>query len=128
MYPMYIGKVNHEYRDTSHTNKIWMIHTGFDNVTNTSRIISMDPNKRLLLSLTHIETRLIPYNLSVNKTRYNRVEFLFFKEEVPGFVITGCDRINASYRNLHLILGSDEEEEGGGNEEGGIIEQIITTS
>jgi len=125
---MYIGIVNHKYRDTSYTNKTWMIHTEFDNVTNTSRITSMDPNIRLLLSLTHNETRLIPYNLSVNKTGYNRVEFLLFNEEVPGFEVTGSDRINASYRNFHLILGSDEEEEGGDNEGGGSIEQIITTS
>jgi len=83
----------------------------------------MDPNDRLLLTLTHNETKLIPYNLSANKTGYNRVEFLLFNEEVPGFEITRSDRINASYRELHLELSSDEEEEAGGSND-----QIIITS
>jgi hypothetical protein len=30
------------------------------------------------------------------------VEFLLFDETVPGFNVTGSDRINASYRDLHL--------------------------
>jgi uncharacterized membrane protein len=122
-YPMYVGIVNHEYRDTRYTIETWMMHTEFDNVTNTSRIIAMNPNDRLLLTLTHNETRLISYNLSVNKTGYNFVEFLLFNEDVPGFEVTGSDRINASYRELHLGLASDEEEEGEGSND-----QIIITS
>jgi hypothetical protein len=37
------------------------------------------------------------------------VEFLLFEEDVPGFEVTGSDRINASYRNLHLVLPDHEE-------------------
>jgi len=62
----------------------------------------MDPNDKLSLTLAHNETRIIPYNLSVKKTGYNRFEFLLYKEIVPGFEVSGNDRINASYRNLHL--------------------------
>ena len=82
-------------RDTSYTIETWMIRTEFNNVTNTSRIMAMDPNDRLSLSLTHNETRIIPYNLSVKKTGYNRIAFLLFDENVPGFEVTGSDRINA---------------------------------
>jgi uncharacterized membrane protein len=103
-YPIYIGVGNHEYRNTRYTIETWMMYTEFDNVTNTSLIIAMDPNDKLSLTLAHNETRIIPYNLSVKKTGYNRVEFLLFNESVPSPLVTGMDRINASYRNLHLWI------------------------
>jgi uncharacterized membrane protein len=101
-YPMFVGVGNHEYQDTTYTIETWMLRTEFDNVTNSSRIRMMDPNARLSLTLSHNETTIIPYNLSFNKTGYNRVEFLLFNEDVPGFEVSGSDRINASYRDLHL--------------------------
>ena len=64
----------------------------------------MDPLDRLSLTLIPNQTVIIPYNLSVNKTGYNRVEFLLFNENIPGYEISVGDRINASYRNLHLWL------------------------
>jgi hypothetical protein len=44
------------------------------------------------------------------------VDFLLFNESVPGFDVTGSDRINASYRNLQLWViekpvEEDEDEE-----------------
>jgi uncharacterized membrane protein len=101
-YPMYVGVSNHENRDTAYTIEIWLLRTEFDNVTNTSHINAMDPNDRLVLTLAHNETKIIPYNLSVKKTGYDRVEFLLFNESVSGFDVTGRERINASYRDLHL--------------------------
>jgi hypothetical protein len=62
----------------------------------------MAPLDRQSLILSHNETRKIPYNLSVNKSSYNRVEFLLFNETVPGPEVTGSNRINASYQDLHL--------------------------
>jgi len=107
-YPMYVGLRNHEYRDMRYTIETWMIRTEFNNVTNTSRMVTVDPYDRLFITLAHNETRIIPYNLSVNKTGYNRAEFLLFNDAVPGFEVAGSDRINASYRDLHLIVRSDE--------------------
>jgi uncharacterized membrane protein len=101
---MYVGIGNHEYQDVTYTIETWMLRTEFDNVTNISRIKVMDPNARLSLTLVHNETTIIPYNLSFNKTGYNRVEFLLFDEDVPGFEVSGSDRINASYRDLHLMV------------------------
>jgi uncharacterized membrane protein len=101
-YPMYVSVVNHEYRNITYTIETWVIRTEIDNVTNISTITEMDPNDRLLFTLSHNESALIPYNLSVKKTGYNRLEFLLFDEIVPGFNTTGSDRINASYRDLHL--------------------------
>jgi uncharacterized membrane protein len=101
-YPMYIGIGNHEYQNVTYTIETWILRTEFDNVTNSSSVLLMDPIEQKALSLAHNETIIIPYNLSVNKTGYDRVEFLLFKENVPNSGVTGSDRINASYRDLHM--------------------------
>ena len=103
-YPLYIGVGNHEYRNVTYTIETWGMFMEFDSVTNTSRILAMDPLWRHSFTLAHNETMNIPYNLSVEKTGYNRVEFLLFNETVPGPEISSRDRINASYRDLHLWM------------------------
>ena len=105
-YPMYIGVGNHEYRTVTYTVETWVLRTEFDNATNSSTILEMDPNDRLSVALAQNETKIIPFNLFVLKPGYNRVEFLLFNESVPGSEVTGSDRINASYRNLHLWVNS----------------------
>ena len=87
-----------------YTVETWLVNREFDNVTNTSHLVSMDLMDHLPLVLAHNETQLIPYKLSVNKPEYNRVEFLLFNETVPDPAVTGSDRINASYRNVHLWI------------------------
>lgn len=109
-YPMYVGIGNHEYGDITYNVETWMLLTEFDNVTNKSRILAMDPNNRIQLTLAHNQTAIIPYNLSVQKSGYNRVEFLLFKDIVYGPELTGTDRINASYRELHLKVAVHEGE------------------
>jgi uncharacterized membrane protein len=104
---MYVGVTNHEYQDVTYTIETWMLRTEFDNVTNTSRIKVMDPYERLSVTLAHNDKTIIPFNLSYNKTGYNRVEFLLFDDHVPGFEVNGSDRINASYRELHLRVIND---------------------
>jgi len=101
-YPLYIGVGNHEYRNVTYTVETWGMFVESDSVTNTSRIMAMDPLWKRSLTLAHNETMNIAYNLSVEKTGYNRVEFLLFNETVPGPGVRSGDRINASYRDLHL--------------------------
>lgn len=101
-YPLYIGVGNHEYRNVTYTIETWGMFVESDDVTNTSRILEMDPLWRHSLTLAHNETADIAYNLSVEKTGYNRIEFLLFNETVPGADVRNGDRINASYRDLHL--------------------------
>ena len=103
-YPMFIGVENYEKRNMTYTLETWMIYMEFDNITNTSRTQIMDPNDWLSFTLAHNETTILPYNLSLKKADYNRVEFLLFNESVPGPEVRGSDRINASYRNIHLWL------------------------
>ena len=101
---MFIGVGNHEYRNMSYTIETWTMRTEFDNITNTSTILAMEPLDRKSLVLSHNETLIIPYSLSVKDTWYNRVEFLLFNETVPGPEVNGSDRINASYRDLNLWI------------------------
>jgi uncharacterized membrane protein len=103
-YPINIGIGNHENRNVIYTIETWTVRTEFNNITNTSRIVAMEPNDRMTFTLADKNTAIIPYNLSVKETGYDRVEFLLFNESIPGFEVTGRDRINASYRNLHLWL------------------------
>jgi uncharacterized membrane protein len=114
-YPLYVGVENHENRRITYTIETWMVLTHFDNATSTYRIDTMDPQDRLSLSILPNQTVIIPYNLSVNKTGYNRVEFLLFNENIPGFNVVAMNRINASYRNLHILLdvweGQDPEDQ-----------------
>jgi len=115
-YPLYIGVGNYENRDMTYTIETWLLQTEFNNVTNISRIIAMDPNDHVSFTLAHNATTIIPYNLSLKKTGYDRVEFLLFNEGVPGLDVTGSDRINASYRDLHLwvtVREPDLEEQSG---------------
>jgi uncharacterized membrane protein len=101
-YPLFIGVGNHEYRDMTYTIETWAVLMEFDSLTNSTTIMAMEPLDQLSLTLAHNETTIIPYNLSLYKTGYNRVEFLLFNENVPGPEVTGSDRINASYQDLHL--------------------------
>jgi len=124
-YPLSVGVGNHEYRNVRYTIETWMMQTEFDNTTNTSRIVAMDPQDRVLLSLGHNQSTIVPYTLSVNSTKYNRIEFLLFDENVPGFEVRGSDRINASYRNLHVIFIAEVPETYQVPDK---IEQVIITS
>jgi len=103
-YPMYIGIGNHEYRYINYTIETWMAREDFDKHTNISSVNVMDLNNRLSLILGHNETSVLPVNLSVKKTGYNRLEFLLFNDSVPGPDVIGRDRINASYRNVNLWI------------------------
>jgi uncharacterized membrane protein len=101
-YTLFIGVGNHEYRTMNYSIETWMVGTEFNNRTNSTEVIMMDPLKLLSFTLPHNETITIPFTLSTDKTGYNRVEFLLFNETVPGMEVSGSDRINASYRDLYL--------------------------
>ncbi|HZD43710.1 MAG TPA: hypothetical protein VE134_06585, partial [Methanomicrobiales archaeon] len=46
------------------------------------------------------EERLLYF--AVNDPRYDRVEFRLYNETMPPDTVQGTDRLNASYRDLHL--------------------------
>jgi uncharacterized membrane protein len=104
-YPLYIGVGNHEYRPVTYTIESWGVLMESDNTTNVPHIITMDPLWKQTVTLAHNGTVTIPYSLSVEKSGYNRIEFLLFNESVP--LSRGLDRVNASYRDLHLWVSVD---------------------
>ena len=101
-YPMYIGIGNHEYRNVTYTVEVWHTRMVFDDVTNTSHIEAMDLADRFTRSVADNTTLVEPYSLAVSRTGYNRVDFLLFNETLPTDGVAGTDRINQSYRDLHL--------------------------
>jgi uncharacterized membrane protein len=101
-YPMYIGIGNHEYRNITYTVEVWDTEMVFDSATNTSHIEAMDLAGRFTRIVADNATSVDPYSLSVTGAGYNRIDFLLFNETVPASDVTGMDRINQSYRDLHL--------------------------
>jgi len=97
-----IGVGNHEYRDITYTIEALLLNQTFDTRTNTSTIHAVEPLDRFTLAVPHNETREVVWNFTVPSPGYNRIEFLLFNETVPDASVTGRDRINASYRDLHL--------------------------
>jgi uncharacterized membrane protein len=106
-YPMYIGVGNYENRDMDYTIETWMVLMEFDSVANSSRIIAIDPGDHLSFTLADNQSAIIPYNLSVKNKGYNLVEFLLFNENVPGLAVNGSERINMSYRSVHLWVAAE---------------------
>ena len=106
-YPIFIGVGNHESENTTYIIETWEMTTEFDDATNTTRIIAMDPGDMISRTLANNETSIIPYNLKITNAKYNRVEFLLFKDTVPGSGIIGFDRINSSYQNLYLLVSAN---------------------
>jgi uncharacterized membrane protein len=99
-----IGVGNHEYRNITYTIETLLLNQTFDTRTNTSTIHAVEPLERFSLTVPHNETREVIWNFTVASTDYNRLEFLLFNETVPDDSVTGSDRINASYRDLHLWI------------------------
>ncbi|MDD1682795.1 MAG: DUF1616 domain-containing protein [Methanoregula sp.] len=99
---LFIGIGNHEYRNISYTVETYLVDMDFDEKTNTSALVRMDRLSRTTTALAHNQTTVLPYSFSPKNTGYNRVEFLLFNETVPGDGVQGMERINRSYRDLHL--------------------------
>ncbi|MDP3562915.1 MAG: DUF1616 domain-containing protein [Methanoregula sp.] len=101
---LYIGIGNHEYRNISYTVETYLQTMTFDEKTNTSTLQAMDRIDRFTVPVSHNQTIITPYTFSAKKTTYNRIEFLLFNDTVPGDTVKGMDRINQSYRDLHLWI------------------------
>ena len=97
-----VGVGNHEYHEIPYTVEVLALNQTFDTRTNTSTIHAVEPLDRFVLTVPHNGTEEVPLEFSVPSIEYNRVQFLLFNETVPGEGVVGADRINASYRDLHL--------------------------
>lgn len=99
-----IGIGNHEYRDVTYTVETHLFDQSFDPETNRSVISSMRLLDRFSVTLAHNTTEELNYTFTVEDPAYNRLQFLLFNETVPSDAVTGSDRVDTSYRDLHLWL------------------------
>ena len=101
-YSMYVGIGNHEFRMINYSVEIYIVTKPVNET-----VIALSQPATILVktysvTLSHNETSIIPFDLIAPNTSYNRVDFLLFDETPPSHAITGLNRVNASYRNLHL--------------------------
>jgi uncharacterized membrane protein len=107
-YPVIIGIGNYEYRSVTYSVEIFLINMTFDPESNISHVESMRELDRFSVTLSHNATEEIVYNVTIPPALgYNRIEFLLFNETVPDSTVRNMDRINASYRDLHLWVDID---------------------
>lgn len=100
--PLYIGIGNHEYRTVTYTVETYLANMTFDAAANATTLDRMDLLDRFTVEIPHNQTVTRPYTIAPKKIAFNRVEFLLFDENVPDDRVTGLERINRSYRDLHL--------------------------
>jgi uncharacterized membrane protein len=106
---VFIGITNHEQRTVNYTVETYLMKMTTDESTNTSAISAMDPIDRFTVQVMNNQTVINPGSFTAGSTDYNRVEFLLFNDTVPEDGVTGFDRINRSYRNLHLWVSVKPE-------------------
>jgi uncharacterized membrane protein len=109
-YPLYIGVGNHEYRNVTYTIETYLLNMTFHPENNTSTISRMSLLDSFNISIPHNETSTQQYTFIPTGTGYNRIEFLLFNETVPNNAVMNMDRINTSYRDLHLWVQIYPEE------------------
>lgn len=101
---LYVGIGNHEYRPVNYTVETYLVEMTFDETTNTSSLDSMRRLDRFVVPVGHNETIIRQYSFSPDRASDNRLELLLFNETVPDDRVEGLERINQSYRDLHLWI------------------------
>ncbi|HII76610.1 MAG TPA: DUF1616 domain-containing protein [Methanolinea sp.] len=97
-----IGVGNHEYRNVTYFVELHFVDQEFDPATNTSSVLSMERLLSFPVTLAHNTTYQAQHSFLVNSTSGNQLKFLLFRDEVPPDSVWGAERINQSYRDLHL--------------------------
>lgn len=103
-----IGIGNHECRNVSYFVETFAIYQVFNETTNTSSIVKMELMDRINPGVADNETLEIPYNFTIDSGKFNKIQFLLFDETIPGPGVWGTERINSSYRDLHLWVSVRE--------------------
>jgi uncharacterized membrane protein len=99
-----IGVYNHEYENEAYILEIFLVEEQFDPIENATSIASMDLIERYAVNLSQDEGRELVYRFGIDSPQYNKIELLLHRDEVPAEDIRNEDRINASYRDLHLWI------------------------
>jgi uncharacterized membrane protein len=56
------------------------------------------------VTVPHNSTYEEQWNFSISQSGFNRLEFLLFNETIPDATIKGWERIDSSYRDLHIWI------------------------
>ncbi len=99
-----IGIGNHEYRNVTYWVDILLIEQYFDPVTNTSTILAMQEVSRFPVTLQHNKTYQEQHSFTVSDAGFNQLKFLLYTDEPPSKGTDAAERINQSYRDLHLWI------------------------
>jgi uncharacterized membrane protein len=99
-----LGVNNHEYVDEKYIMEIFLVEEQFDPAKNRSLISSMDLLERHAVNLSHDEGCEFSFRFGIDSPQYNKIELLLHKDEAPPEEIRNEDRINASYRDLHIWI------------------------
>jgi len=99
-----IGIGNHEYRNVTYFVEIILVDTEFDTRTNTSVIRDTKEISNFSIDLPHNSTYQEPHRIVADEKGYNQLKFLLFTDSRPPSGIQGQERINQSYRDLHLWI------------------------
>lgn len=97
-----IGIGNHEYRNVTYVAEVWLTNTSFDTTTNTTLVDRMERLDQFTVTIPHNTTYQEPHTFTAPGTGFNQVKFLLWKDEAPPDTLAGFERINQSYRDLHL--------------------------
>lgn len=97
---IYIGIHNLENTETLYIVEVFLTAIGADQQI--SNINPVRRAERYNVTLEHGERSERLFTASFPNTHYNRLDFLLHKSSVPPEALEGTDRINSSYRNLHL--------------------------
>jgi uncharacterized membrane protein len=103
-YPMYIGIGNHEFKNFNYTVEVYLIPDQTDPIQGSASDSPVLLMEKYSVDLRHNETSIIPINLIVPSTYYSRIDFLLFDAALPNQDINFTERINESYRSLHMRI------------------------
>lgn len=101
---VWIGINNHEYQDMTYTVETLLMNAEWDNTTNSSVIHASELLDRFTVTLPDNSSYLEQYNFTIDTTEYNRLEFLLYNETVPDISASIQEKLDASYRDLHLWI------------------------
>jgi uncharacterized membrane protein len=99
-----IGIGNHEYRNVTYFVELILIDTEFDPRNNTSVIRNTKEISNFSIDLPHNSTYEGQHQILADEKGYNQLKFLLFVDSQPPPGIQGQERINLSYRDLHLWI------------------------
>jgi uncharacterized membrane protein len=97
-----IGVGNHEYRDINYFVELFAVNQTFNEKTNTSKINTMELLGRKEMTVADNTTEEFDYTFKVKDPDVNKIQFLLFADSYPNSSVTKFERINGSYRDLHL--------------------------